>query len=758
MWLVPVGAAAVTVVTLAALAAATAWILRRAWPLVIAVAMAWASVHLASAAAERLAPSENGRDVAVRGWIDGFPSHSDEQVTFSLRTERDAEGLALPSRLRLTWYDPPIELRAAMALDLEVRLKAPRGLANPAGFDYERWLFAERYGATGYVRSGTTATTLEHSLARRWLAFRATLAERIAVLATSSDARALVIALAIGDRSRLERGHWRVLRETGTNHLVAISGLHVGIVATWLFFLMRRLWLRAPMMLAIYDIEAASVVSLSGAALYAAIAGFSVPTQRALIMLAVALAFVVSRRAAVMVSGVAIATVIVMILDPLAILSSGFWMSFGAVAVLSTLARRPYPQHSRTAAIALRFREAVRAQWGITIGLVPIIAVAFGELSLAAPFVNLIAIPVFALFLVPLMLVATVCLAVGLPADWLIILASSCADWVFLGLQWSVAAGLGTVTVPGLSIVPAVLMLAGVVVALSAQPLPGRFLGGFAIVSALTNTPARPPPATFKATVLDVGHGLAVIVQTAEHALLYDTGARYRSGFDMGRDVVSPAMRRLGVSRLDQIVVSHADNDHAGGLEAVSAAYPGTPILAARDVAATPADRCVAGQRWQWDRVQFEVLHPEPDANLDGNDGSCVLRVATAGSALLLTGDIEVRAERALLRSQIDLAADVVVVPHHGSATSSSAAFVDRTGASLAIVSAAFDNRWGFPRSGVVERWHQSGAEILVTGDVGAIELVLGDERIDVSATRWRWQRPWMADVPVRRIALRYGR
>lgn len=755
MWLVPVGAVSVTVATIAALAGATAWVLRRAWPLVIAAAMAWASVQLAIAAGERLAPSENGRDFAVRGWIDGFPSHADGQVTFSLRTVRDAEGPALPSRLRLTWYDPPIELRAAMALALEVRLKAPRGLANPAGFDYERWLFSERYGATGYVRSGTTAAMLERGLARRWLAFRATLAERIAALATSSDARALVIALAIGDRSRLERGHWRVLRETGTNHLVAISGLHVGIVATWLFVVMRRLWLRAPMALAVYDIEAASVVSLAGAALYAAIAGFSVPTQRALIMLAVALALVVSRRAAVMVSGIAIATVIVMILDPLAILSSGFWMSFGAVVVLSTLARRPHTQRSRAAAIVLRVREAVSAQWGITIGLAPIIAVAFGELSLAAPFVNLIAIPVFALFLVPLMLVATVCLAVGLPAEWLIMLASSCADWVFLGLQWSVAAGLGTVTVPGLTIVPAVLLLAGVAVALSAQPLPGRFLGGFAIASALTSAPARPPPATLHATVLDVGHGLAVIVQTAEHVLLYDTGARYRSGFDMGRDVVLPAMRRLGVSRLDRIVVSHADNDHAGGLEAVSAAYPDAPILAARDVEATHADRCIAGQHWQWDRVRFDVLHPERLANLDGNDGSCVLRIATADSALLLTGDIEARAERALLRLQTDITADVVVVPHHGSATSSSDEFVEKTGASLAIVSAAFDNRWGFPRPDVVERWHRSGAEMLVTGDVGAIDIVLSDERIDMDATRWRWHRPWMADVPARRIATR---
>jgi competence protein ComEC len=755
VWLVPVGAVAVTVVTIATLAVATAWVLRRAWPLIIAAAVAWACAQLAVAAAERVAPSEIGRDVAVRGWIDGFPSHSDGQVTFPLQTVRDAESPALPSRLRLTWYDPPLEVRAAMALDLEVRLKAPRGLANPAGFDYERWLFAERYGATGYVRSGTPVTTLERSLPRRWLDFRATLAERIAALATSSDARALVIALAIGDRSRLERGHWRVLRETGTNHLVAISGLHVGIVATWLFVLMRWLWLRGPMALAVYDIEAASVVSLAGAALYAAIAGFSVPTQRALIMLAVALALVVNRRSAVMVSGIAIALVIVMILDPLAILSSGFWMSFGAVAVLSTLARRPRMQRSRAAAITLRVREAVRAQWGITIGLAPIIAVAFGELSLAAPLVNLIAIPVFALFLVPLMLVATICLAIGLPADWLVMLASVCADWVFLGMKWSVAAGLGTVTVPGFTVVPAVLLLAGVAIALSAQPLPGRFLGGVAIVSALTYPPARPPPATLRATVLDVGHGLAVIVQTADHVLLYDTGARYRSGFDMGRDVVLPAMRRLGLSHLDRIIVSHADNDHAGGLDAVSTAYPDTPILAARDVEVTRADRCFAGQRWHWDRVQFEVLHPALDADLDGNDGSCVLRITTADNALLLTGDIEARAERALLRSQTEFAADVVVVPHHGSATSSSDAFVDRTNASLAVVSAAFENRWGFPRPDVVERWDRSGAEMLVTGDVGAIDIVLGDTRVDVRATRWRWQRPWMADVPARRITPR---
>jgi competence protein ComEC len=745
VWLVPVGHAAVAVAAIVLTAMIAARYACRSWPLVMAAAVVWTSSQLDFAGSRRLKPTLVGQDLSVSGWVDGFPSESDGQIAFSFRTMRDRDHVDLPARLRLTWYDPPLEVRAAMALELTVRLKRPRGLANPGGFDYERWLFAEKIGATGYVRSGGLAPAHEWTLPRRWLEFRASLASRIAVLAPTADARALLVALAVGERFGFERAHWRVLRETGTSHLVAISGLHIGIIAMWLFLLTRRIWIRIPFSLAVYDLEVASAVSLLGAGIYAAIAGFSVPTQRALIMLCVALALVVMRRGSASAGGMAIALVVVTAFDPLAVLSGGFWLSFGAVAVLSALVRPLHARRSRLAALGIRVKEAVRAQWGITIGLAPIIAVTFGQLSLTAPLVNLVTIPVFALLLVPLVLIATFCLVLGLPAGWLVQIAGACADGVFAALEWSSRVQFATVALPELRPVASLLMIAGTAIALPVQPLPGRFLGWIAIASALLYPPARPVAGAIRAYVLDVGHGLAVIVSTADHALLYDTGARYRSGFDMGRDVVLPAMRHLGVSRLDRIVVSHADNDHSGGLGAILSAYPSSELLASRDLAASRATDCVAGQQWQWDGVRFDVLHPPIDASLDGNDGSCVIRIVTAGGTMLLTGDIELRAERGLLSTAANVAANVVVVPHHGSATSSSAPFVEAVGARFAIVSAAFENRWGLPRPEVEQRWLRSGAQIITTGEHGAIEVLLGAGPVDVHAARWRWRRPWMA-------------
>jgi len=641
-------------------------------------------MHLDFGQTRRLSDALAGQDLAVAGWVDDFPSVANGQVAFTLRTTASSDGVRLPERMRLTWYDPPAEITPALGLRLVVRLKAPRGFANPGGFDYERWLFVEHIGATGYVRSGALATAQAPSLARRWLAVRAELATRIAKLATTPDSRALLIALALGERSGFEPTHWRVLRATGTSHLVAISGLHVGIVAAWLFCVVRAIWLRIPWLGGAYDLEAASVVSLLGAAVYAAVAGFSVPTQRALIMLSVALALVVMRRSAASVEALAIALIVVTLLDPLAVLSGGFWMSFAAVAVLCALLRERRAATSHVAMLGANARAAVRTQWGVTIGLAPVVAVMFGELSLIAPAVNLIAIPIFAMLLVPLILVATLGLAVGLAGAWLVPLASTLADWIYRGLAWLAAAGIEPIAVPALSPVSLMLLLAGVAVALPAHPLPGRYLGWVAIAAALLHLPARPPPGSLQASVLDVGHGLAVVVLTAEHALLYDTGARYRSGFDTGRDIVLPALRRLGVRRLDRIVVSHADNDHAGGLDAIMAAFPQADLLAGQGVAPHRAIPCLASQQWIWDDVQFAVLHPAVDADRDGNDGSCVIRIDAAHGSLLLTGDIELRGERSLLAGGGTLSTNVIVVPHHGSATSSSQAFVDAVGADVA--------------------------------------------------------------------------
>jgi competence protein ComEC len=290
-----------------------------------------------------------------------------------------------------------------------------------------------------------------------------------------------------------------------------------------------------------------------------------------------------------------------------------------------------------------------------------------------------------------------------------------------------------------------VLAVAGAVVALPVHPLPGRCLGWVAIAAVLLSDTRRPPPQGLDMTVLDVGHGLAVVVRTQSYALLYDAGARYRSGFDTGSQIVVPALRALGIESLDTVIVSHADNDHAGGLAAVASQFPDARIIAGADVDWPGSLPCSQGQRWQRDGVTFEILHPSGSGHLRGNDGSCVLRIRAASGAALLTGDIEVAGERALVSAVEDLAADVVVVPHHGSSTSSTAALIQATRPRYAVVSAAHNNRWGFPRPEVGRRWESAGAEVLVTAASGAVTVEFGRSGLTVREARARSPRYWRA-------------
>ncbi|MCY4584914.1 MAG: MBL fold metallo-hydrolase, partial [Bryobacterales bacterium] len=241
-----------------------------------------------------------------------------------------------------------------------------------------------------------------------------------------------------------------------------------------------------------------------------------------------------------------------------------------------------------------------------------------------------------------------------------------------------------------------------------------------------------------------VGHGLAVLVETRSHTLLYDAGAVYRSGFDTGREIVLPAMRANSWETLDRVVVSHADNDHAGGIPAVLESFPDAQVLMGPDVELPGGEICRTGQAWTWDEVRFEVLHPDPAIHRRGNDSSCVLKITTWAGSLLLTGDVEAAGERALMAHAESLASDIVVVPHHGSATSSSTALVSATAADHALVSAGYLNHWGFPKPQVAQRWQDAGAVMATTGDAGAVRVILEPGKpVQVQGQRARQRRYW---------------
>jgi competence protein ComEC len=717
--------------------------------LVAAAAAAWTCWFAADRLAERLPLAALGADVALVGTVAGFPSEATGQITFAFEVAEPQPGV--PRRVRLTWYGPPAGVGPGDTLAVTARLRPPRGTRNPGGFDYEQWLLVNGYGATGYVRSGTVGAADADGAApeTRWRGFRGLIAERIGAASSDADGVALLTALALGERFRFTEQHWADFRRTGTSHLVAVSGMHVALLGIVVFALVRWGWLRLPAPLASFDLEAAAAASLLSTAFYAALTGFAVPAQRSLVMVAVALAALASRRRLSAAQIVAATLVVVLLFDPFAPLSASFWLSFVAVAVLlalsapRALARAPAGRAVRGMRFVLEF---ARLQWWIGLALLPLTAWYFGEVSVVGPVVNLVAIPFFNACLVPLAVLVTL----GLSVD---AVASSLAPVVH-GV-----ASLAGMTVRTLHVVaelrgaalawplPPVFALAvgvlGVAAAILGSGLPGHRCGWLALLPIALPALHLPPHGTARAVVVDVGHGLAVIVETRAHRLLFDAGPTTRSGFDSGEDIVLPVLAGGGRRGLDRLVVSHADNDHAGGAPAIVAAFPGVDVLKGPDVVALEGRTCAEGDAWEWDGVRFAILHPREGFAARGNDSSCVLKVEAGASALLVTGDIEQRGENAL-RGEA-LAADVVVVPHHGSATSSSQPFVAAVGAKLAIVSAGYANRWGFPRPEVRERWQRSGAAVVVTGDAGAVSVELGPAGVAVAAEREARHRYWHA-------------
>ncbi|MGD2167589.1 MAG: DNA internalization-related competence protein ComEC/Rec2 [Gammaproteobacteria bacterium] len=713
--------------------------LRSWWPLGFAFGFAW-TVHAAQDALEARLPEEfDRREVRLSGWIDDFPEFTENRVQLSVSIDAADLPLLIGRRVRLSWYEPAFDLQPGQRISLTARLRTPHGFVNPSGFDYERWLLLERYSATGYVRVLHGHGERRRGFAPWLLARRAQLRERIAAQLGPAPAAGLVTALAIGERSGFDDRHWEIFRRTGTSHLVAISGLHVGIVALTVLWCARCALRRCGGWFVERSSATAGFTALSAAVLYAALAGFALSTVRAVVMLAAALLIASMQREISRFHGLALTALLLLVIDPLETLGSSFWLSFGAVGTLfvAMAPRNPVPYASR---LKRSLQGVTSVQLAIALMAVPAGAAFFQEFSLIAFAVNLLAIPFFSLILVPSALLCTLFeLWPGTPA-WAWQAVGRLAENAMSALESAAAVPGASVAVPAPGTTAILLAVAGVVSMLPWNPQRGRLLGLLALAPLIWPRQHSLPADSFSLSLLDVGHGLAAIVRTRNYVLIYDAGARFGSGFDSGRDVVVPALR--GGRPPQTLVVSHGDNDHSGGAAAVIAAYPDIEVLKGPEVNTLPGRRCVAGQRWSRDGVEFTVLHPPAGSSLRGNDGSCVLRVSAAGSSALLTGDIERAGEAAVVAGgSVDV--DIVVAPHHGSATSSTPAFVAATSPSVVVFSAGFHNRWNFPRAAVVARWCGAGADIYVTGEHGAIEVNAGHGLEQVTALRRRAPRYW---------------
>ncbi|MGH8052700.1 MAG: DNA internalization-related competence protein ComEC/Rec2 [Stenotrophomonas sp.] len=723
---------------------------------VVLTGIGWVGLHAGWGLAAQLPFAAEGREFTVSGAVISLPEHEARRTRFLLRVDGDDTTPHLQGRrLQLSWYDdfgatspgPRMQLHAGQRWRLQVRLRVPRGLSNPGGFDAERHALAQRISATGLVRSPETARLLAPPSGLA--VWRQRMASRIAGQVPSASSR-YVQALALGDTRGLTDDDWQRLRATGLTHLIAISGFHVGMVAVCGAWLIGGIWRLLPWLgLRWPRPQAAAAGAFIAALVYAAVAGFALPTVRTVLMVAVIVLARLWRRPVDVLGSLGLAALAVLLVDPLSVLSAGFWLSFAGVAWLAWC----LPERTHW------LRGFLSAQRVATLGLLPLSAMLFGQASAIGPLANLVAIPWWSLVVVPLAVLGTALEVVWSGSGALVWRASAwCFDlsWPLFEFLAGTRFSLWWLPEPAWFALP--LALLGALWMLLPSGVPAKPLALLLWLPLLLPWRELPAKEEFELVMLDVGQGLSVLVRTQQHTLLYDAGPAVRDGFDAGERVVVPALRALGVDGLNRLVISHGDHDHAGGVPAVQAALPVDELHAPPGLPWPAASECVAGHAWEWDGVRFEFLHPVADFPYLRNESSCVLKVAGRHGSVLLMGDVGEVIERGLVkRARAQLKADVVVLPHHGSGNSSGPDFVGATGARLALVSAGHGNRFGHPRRDVVARWQRAGAEVLGSAGSGAVRVWLGRDGLQLRERRMARSRWWDAAERARAAAILSG-
>jgi competence protein ComEC len=705
----------------------------------------WAMLRAGMILSHELDPALEGRTLAAEGQVVSLPEYREGRTRFEFRIDRliaaDGQNHTSPGKVRLSWYGAPADILPGQIWRLTVRLKRPYGFSNPGGFDYEAWLFRQQIRATGYVPDKGKQQYTGKIHGQYINRLRYYLRAGILNLVENRSFAGLITGLSLGDRSLIDSGARDILIRTGTNHLLAISGLHIGLVAGLFYVLARRLWsLSGILPLYIAAPRIALWAAITGASGYAVLAGLSIPTQRALIMVTVVMLGLFSHRRYAISHILCVALGLVLLLDPFAALDAGFWLSFSAIAIIA------YGMSCRVDTDSLWWRWG-RTQYLIGIGLMPLLVMLFGQYPLTGFPANLISIPWVSFIVIPLVLSGTVLMNLIEPVGrFCLQLAESALGLLWPFLEW--LAGMDQAVWQQASFPVWVLVMAviGSMILLQPAGLPARWVGAVWLLPLVFPLQPIPDEKEVWFTLLDVGQGLSAVVQTRNHALVYDTGARFSEDFNAGSAVVVPYLRQAQIRHIDSLIISHGDNDHIGGAADVLAAFPQTQVLTSvpDKIHHHAVTGCHAGQSWQWDGVDFSVLHPAENDLFKGNNRSCVLKINNGNRTILLTGDIEKQVEHRLVEKYgRALAAHILVAPHHGSKSSSTPGFINTVAPDMVLFPAGYRNRYRFPNQDIIERYEYRGVRMHDTARHGAITIKITQAGMTISSHRHSARRFW---------------
>ncbi len=742
-------------------------------------------------------PLENN-EIIVQGFIDSIPSETDVSIKFNFRIAHiiKPESDYNKQRIRLSWYknynkSSLIGLNVGDYWQFKVKLKRPSGLLNPGGRDYEKWLFSHQIRAVGYIREGAENKRINKMEINQALPvlqklnygidkIRQNLASKLDVILADNEFKGIYLALILGIKDQITQQQWKVFLDSGTNHLIAISGLHIGLFAAIGFFIGRYLWSLSQFLLRHYPAQlAGAFFALFFAFIYAALAGFSIPTQRALIMISLVLSSLFFRVYLPPLLILSYALILVLLIDPMASLSIGFWLSFAAVVIILyalskklkkeggidekaeddfCLASNGWKNNLKNRLLVMIKSSAQLSylQLVLFIGLLPFGLLFFSRILLLSPLANFIAVPLMSLLIVPLVLLAAFISLFYQPlASFLFTGISYLMQFLWWFLTKLVAFDMNIIypnqdniiliiitlimlflffvlkiskkykLVLVLSVLFLSLFFTQILPKSSTQSITARWLNPF---SNDTNS------GEFSVSILDVGQGLSVVIKTQSHVLVYDTGNAISQNYNMAKLVLIPFLQYQSITQINKLVLSHADHDHVGSAPSLLERYPVTSILTGEPKRlakklSIDAEQCESRQQWAWDGVQFEFvfpLHSFETHYKKSNNRSCVLLITSqSGKKILLTGDIEKKVESSLLGLDKIKNIDILIAPHHGSKSSSSPDFIAWLKPKVVVFTNGYLNRYHFPAKQVVRHYKQQGSRLFSTQN-GMIKINSG--------------------------------